>query len=70
MSIILVLLFVVNGVLTLETKSFSTEEACVKYGQARIEVQQKNPNFEKGIFAGCIESKLQKVELKQSDVKL
>lgn len=40
-----------------ERHAFDTMEACVKAGNTRIDEQQKNPSFDEGFYANCIQAK-------------
>ena len=62
MNIILVLLYVINGVLMLETKAFKSPEECLSAGKARIEALQRDPKFDGGAYAGCLPSAIQEIK--------
>lgn len=57
----LLLIAVINSQLVITQKDFSTLEACREAGIALIEKQTSSPSFDRGIFAGCIENKKEKV---------
>ena len=61
MHFILILLFVINGVITLETKTFNNQQECQLYGGKRVQELSKDVNYEGGIVAGCYASKLQEI---------
>jgi hypothetical protein len=55
MLYILVLLYVFNGQLVLEKPGFESMSSCVARGNSRIEELQKDPRFDGGLFAQCVE---------------
>jgi len=55
MLYILVLLYVFNGQIILEKPAFETMESCTAKGAVRIDELQKDPRFDGGLFAKCIE---------------
>lgn len=62
MTIIMVLLFIMNGVVTMEQKAFKDMEACTAHAQTRIEALMASPGFDQGLYASCTASKLQEVQ--------
>lgn len=58
-KIILILLFIWNGDLKLERSSHRDLDACIEAGNKRIEEQQKDPRFDRGLFADCITLRVQ-----------
>ena len=51
----LILVFILNNQLIVEQKVYQTLAECVAAGNTRIEEQSKDPKFERGLFADCIE---------------
>ena len=56
-KIILLLIYLWDGELTVERKSYSSPEACASAGAARAAEIVSDPKFGGGVFAGCVPSK-------------
>ena len=51
----LILVFILNGQVIVEKSTYPTLDECMAKGNAKIEAQFKDPKFERGLFADCIE---------------
>ena len=58
-KVILLLIYLLGGELKVEQTVFETAEDCNIAGNKRAEQVMSNPSFEAGIFAGCIQAKVQ-----------
>mgnify|MGYP001605013434 CR=1 FL=1 len=56
----MVLVFLFAGEVKVERKSFDTAEHCLEQPQERMDSLVKDPRFEEGIGAWCIEEQGQK----------
>jgi hypothetical protein len=54
---ILVLLYVWSGQLKLDQVPFASHEECLKEAPAIMDKQMKDPRFEQGLFAACLNMK-------------
>ena len=53
-KIILVLLYLLKGEVQIERKTFKDMAACDAAGKARVAELVKNPDFDAGLYAGCV----------------
>lgn len=61
-KVVLLLVYLLNGELKIEQRSFDDAKACMLEGGKRTATLQAMPGFQEGLFAGCIHAKVTEVK--------
>lgn len=62
MTFIGILVFILNGILTVETRAYDSFDACAEGLNKVMASQMADPHFDAGLYANCVASKIVKVE--------